>query len=360
MTADLFEPFQLGDLTLANRAVMAPMTRNRAARDGSVPQMMLTHYKQRAGAGLIISESVPVSANAVGYPFTPGLYTEGQVASWRRLTEALHDAGTKIFAQLQYVGRVSHPSMLPGNATPVAPSAIKPEGQAVTYDGMQDFVTPRALETGEIPMIVAEFARAAEHARDAGFDGVEIHGANGYIIDQFLRDGSNRRDDQYGGNPENRMRLLNEILDAVSRVWPSGRVGLRLSPENSFNGMSDSDPETHFEYFIEQLNGRELAYLHILEGDMLGSTSEVEYRILRDTFAGPYIANNGYDLDRANAAIAGGSADLIAFGIPFLANPDLVYRLRYGIPLNDADRDTFYGGDETGYTDYPFHKEAAA
>ncbi len=356
MTADLFEPFQLGDLTLANRMVMAPMTRNRAGENGAVPPMMVTYYRQRASAGLIITESVPVSPEGVGYPATPGIHTEAQAASWRGVTDAVHAAGGHVFVQLQHCGRISHPSLLPDNATPVAPSALRPAGQAVTYTGMQDFVTPRALETREIPGIVAQFKHGAEMAKRAGFDGVEVHGANGYIVDQFLRDGSNHRTDAYGGSVRNRMRLLNEILDAVCAVWPARRVGVRLSPENGFNSMADSDPQAHFGYFMEQLSPRGLAYVHVLEGDMLTKASKLDYGVLRARFSGAYIANNGYDLVRAQMAIRRGAADLIAIGIPFLANPDLVRRYRENLPLNAADPSTFYGGSEAGYTDYPFYR----
>jgi N-ethylmaleimide reductase len=356
MSADLFEPFQLGDLTLANRMVMAPMTRNRADEDGVVPPMMVTYYQQRASAGLVVTESVPVSPEGVGYPFTPGIYTDAQAASWLRVTDAVHSANGHVFVQLQHCGRISHPSLLPNNAAPVGPSALRPTGQAVTYTGMQDFVTPRALETREIPGIVVQFQRAAEMAKRAGFDGVEVHGANGYIIDQFLRDGSNRRTDAYGGSAQNRMRLLNEILDAVCAVWPTRRVGVRLSPENGFNSMTDSDPRSHFGYFVEQLSPHGLAYVHVLEGDMMTKPSALDYRALRSKFAGPYIANNGYDLARAQTAVRSGAADLVAFGIPFLANPDLVRRYRENLPLNAADPATFYSRAEAGYTDYPFYR----
>ncbi len=272
------------------------------------------------------------------------------------MTDAVHSAGGRIFAQLQHCGRISYPSMQPAKAVPVAPSALRPGGQAVTYSGMRDFVTPRALETNEIPQIIEQFQRAAKMARRAGFDGVEVHGANGYLIDQFLRDGSNQRTDAYGGSVENRMRLLNEILDAVCGEWPVRRVGLRLTPENSFNSMSDSDPQAHFEYFAAQLSARSLAYLHVLEGDMIAKTRASDYSALRAKFAGPYIANNGYDLSRAQATLRSDAADLIAFGTPFLANPDLVRRYRDNLPLNAADPATFYGGGEAGYTDYPFYR----
>ncbi len=359
MTA-LFESFQLGDLTLNNRMVMAPMTRNRANEQGLVSDMMMTHYKQRASAGIIIAESAPVSAQGVGYPNTPALFTEAQADSWKPLITAVHEQGGHIFAQLQHCGRISHSSMQPDNALPIAPSALKPAGHAVTYSGMLDFETPRALETEEIPLIVEQFRQGAEMAKRAGFDGIEVHGANGYIIDQFLRDGSNQRSDIYGGNVENRMRLLNWVLDAVCTIWPTKRVGVRLTPENSFNSMSDSNPQQHFEYFIEQLNLRSLAYVHVLEGDMMSQESKVDYSVLRAKFNGTYIANNGYDLEKAQTAIKNGDASLVAFGIPFLANPDLVRRYRENLPLNQADHNTFYGGNEVGYTDYAFyHSEEA-
>lgn len=353
----LFEPFQLGDMTLANRIAMAPMTRNRADESGNVPPLMVEYYRQRASAGLIITESTPIVREAVGYPFTPGIYSDAHVTSWLHLTEAVHSAGSRIFVQLQYCGRISHPSLLPGNALPVAPSALRPEGKGVTFSGMQDFVTPRALEREEIPSIAAQFQSAAELARRAGFDGVEVHGANGYLIDQFLRDGTNRRTDAYGGSVKKRMRLLNEVLDAVCAVWSGYRVGLRLSPENRFNSMSDSSPQAHFGYFLDQLSARTLAYVHILEGDMMSRSSVLDYRALRSRFAGTYIANNGYDLLRAQTAVQTGAADLVAFGTPFLANPDLVRRYRDNLPLNKADPATFYVGGEAGYTDYPIYHD---
>jgi N-ethylmaleimide reductase len=354
MSADLFAPFQLGELILNNRAVMAPMTRNRADRSGVVPAMMVTYYRQRASAGLIVAESTPIAAQGVGYPCTPGIYTDAQAASWSHVTDAVHAAGGRIFLQLQHCGRISHPSMLPNGATPVAPSALRPAGQAVTYTGMQDFVTPRALAATEIPEVVAQYRHGAVLAQRAGFDGVEVHAGNGYLVDQFLRDGSNRRRDAYGGTAQNRMRLLNEILDAVCSVWPAQRVGVRLTPENGFNSMADSDPQAHFGYFIEQLNPRHLPYVHVLEGDMATKGSALNYRELRSKFSGAYIANNCYGLERAQTALANGAADLVAFGLPFLANPDLVHRYREGLPLNTSDPATFYGGNEAGYTDYPY------
>ena len=355
MSADtLFTPVRLGNLTLKNRMVMAPMTRNRAA-EGNIPQAMnVEYYRQRAGAGLIICEASQVSPEGVGYPGTPGIYDDEQTAGWKKVTDAVHDEGGYIYMQLWYCGRISHPDLLPDKQTPVAPSAITPEGEAITFEGMKAFVEPRALETNEIQDIVAQYKNAAQMAKQAGFDGVEIHAANGYLLDQFLRDGSNQRTDEYGGNEENRMRFLNQVIDAVLEVWESNNVGIRLTPENSFNSMSDSNPQAHFNYFISQLNGRNLAYLHILEGDMMGAAQNVNYRALRDAFKGSYMANNGYDKNRAQTAIANGDSDLVAFGVPFLANPDLVHRYKNKLQLNEADQATFYGGDETGYTDYPY------
>ena len=350
---DLFSPVTIGDLELSNRMVMAPMTRNRAAA-GCVPQEMnATYYEQRASAGLIITEASQVSEEGIGYPATPGIHNAEQVQGWKKITSAVHDKGGKIFIQLWFCGRISHPDLLPGNMTPVAPSAIKPEGEAVTFEGMKPFVMPRVLETDELTDIVQQYKNAAAMAKDAGFDGVEVHAANGYLLDQFLRDGSNNRTDEYGGSVENRMRLLNEVLDAVTEVWPENRIGVRLSPENSFNSMSDTDAEAHFSYFIKQLGQRNLAYLHVLEGDMMTQARSLDYRALRDLYSGIYIANCGYDLERGQTSITDGDSDLVAYGVPFLANPDLVHRFKNGLPLNEADQATFYGGDETGYTDYP-------
>jgi N-ethylmaleimide reductase len=340
--------------------VMAPMTRNRANQDNAPHSLNVKHYRQRATAGLIITEATQVSAEGVGYPATPGIYSDAQVSGWRKVTDTVHKEGGHIFVQLWYCGRISHPDLLPDHQTPVAPSALRPDGEAFTYEGLKPFITPRALEADEIPGIVAQYKHAAKMAKEAGFDGIEIHGANGYLIDQFLRDGSNQRSDQYGGSVENRMRFLNEILDAVCEEWPSQRVGIRLTPENSFNSMSDSDPQNHYSYFISQLNARNLAYIHILEGDMMTKERHVDYRSLRDKFNGIYIANNGYDKVRASDALSKNDCDMIAFGIPFLANPDLVYRYQHDLPLNEADQSTFYGGDEKGYTDYPFAEQSVA
>ncbi|BCO31893.1 alkene reductase [Thiohalobacter sp. COW1] len=357
MQSKLFSPIRLGDLELPNRIVMAPLTRNRAG-EGNVPTALNTeYYRQRAGAGLIISEAAQVSPQGVGYPATPGIHNEAQVAGWKAVLEAVHSAGGRMFIQLWHVGRISHPSLQPDGAAPVAPSAIRPEGEAVTYEGMQPFETPRALETDELPGIVAQYRSAARLARTAGFDGVEIHAANGYLLDQFLRDGSNQRSDAYGGPVANRYRLLGEVLAAVLESWPAGRVGVRLSPENSFNDIRDSDAQTTFNHVVEQLAPHGLAYLHVIEGDMMSGARELDYGAFRQRFAGPYMANNGFDFARADQWLEQDRADLIAFGKLYLANPDLVERFRQGAPLNAPDADTFYGGDARGYTDYPTLEE---
>jgi len=354
--ADLFSPVKLGALDLKNRMVMAPLTRNRAGAGGVPQDLNVSYYAQRATAGLIITEATPISDMAHGYPALPGIYTEAQIAGWKKVTDAVHAKGSKIVLQLWHVGRISHPSLLPNAALPVAPSAIKPAGQAFTYTGLQDYVTPRALETSELPAIVQDYVHATECALLAGFDGVEIHSANGYLLDQFLRDGSNKRTDNYGGSIENRARLLQEVTKAVVAVAGADRVGVRLSPVNPFNDMHDSNPQTLFNYVADMLSQFNLAYLHVLEGNVGGEAEQFDYEALRKCFKGAYMANLGYDKARGNAAIANGHADCIAFGVPFLANPDLVERYRTDAPLNVADQNTFYGGDEKGYTDYPFLK----
>ncbi len=359
MSTDLFSPVSMGDITLTNRMVMAPLTRNRADEHNAPHGINVTYYQQRATAGLIITEASQISPEGVGYPGTPGIYSDEQVVGWKKITDAVHAEGGHIFIQLWFCGRVSHPDLLPDNKTPVAPSAIQPAGEAITFEGLKAFVTPQALETNEISNIISQYKHAAERAKNAGFDGIEVHAANGYLIDQFLRDGSNQRTDQYGGSVENRMRFLNEVLDTVTKVWPDSRVGVRFSPENSFNDMSDSNPSGNFSYFVSQLNVRNLAYLHVLEGDMMSKSVNVDYRALRDSYNGLYMANCGYDKARANKSLSKGDSDFVAFGVPFLANPDLVYRYQQDLSLNDADSDTFYGGTEHGYTDYPFFGQAA-
>ena len=352
MSKDLFSSIEFAESTLNNRMVMAPMTRNRAP-DNIANAMMAEYYSQRAGAGLIITEGTQVSEQAVGYPATPGIYSDEQVAGWRRVVDAVHGKGGHIYAQLWHCGRISHPSFHNGEP-PVAPSAIAPAGDAFTYEGLKPFVMPRALKEDEISGIIEQYRHAAACAKAAGFDGVEIHAANGYLIDQFIRDGSNKRSDIYGGSLENRCRLLLEIVEAVAGEIGHGRTGVRISPINAFNDMSDSDPQATFNYTASALSGLGLAYLHVVEVSMSGeASSDFDMQQLRKHFDGLYIANGGFDFARADAAIAGNHADLVAFGVPFLANPDLPERFRQKRPLNEADQGTFYGGDEKGYTDYP-------
>ena len=357
MTLDLFSPITLGSISLKNRIIMAPLTRSRAPKDNGVPQAMnVTYYEQRASAGLIITEATPISAMGHGYPFLPGIYTDEQVEGWKKVVDAVHAKGSKILLQLWHVGRISHPSLLPNNVLPVAPSAIKPAGQLYTYQGMVDFVTPRALEASELPAIVADYVHATKCALAAGFDGVEIHAANGYLLDQFLRDGTNKRVDNYGGTIENRARLLMEVTKAVVAVAGSDKVGVRLSPVNPFNDIKDSNPQALFNAVATSLNQFNLAYLHVVEGGIgeAGEPVQFDFILLRKHFTNAYMANLGFDKARGNAAIASGQADCVAFGVPFLANPDLVERYRTDAPLNAADEATFYGGSEKGYTDYPF------
>jgi len=359
--SDLFDPAPLGQLSLPNRVVMAPLTRSRAGSAGIPGVLNATYYRQRATAGLIIAEATQVSRQAQGYAWTPGIHDPAQVAGWKLVTDSVHEAGGRIMLQLWHVGRISHPSLQPDGGLPVAPSAIKPEGQAFTESGFQPFVTPRALETSEIAGIVADFAKAAANARAAGFDGVEIHAANGYLPDQFLRDGTNQRTDAYGGSIENRSRFLMEVTQAVTGVLGGDRVGLRISPVSPANDIVDSAPQALFDHVVAALGGFGLAYLHVVEGATGGARDNAafDYGALRRAFHGAYIANNGYDLATARAAIAEGRADLVAFGRPYIANPDLVERLRSGATLAAADRATLYGGGAAGYTDYPSLAEVA-
>ncbi len=368
---DLFSPFRLGPLTLPNRAVMAPMTRNRAGPGNAPTALNAAYYAQRAGAGLIVAEASQVSPQGVGYPGTPGIHSAEQVAGWQLVTQAVHRAGGRIFLQLWHVGRISHPSLQPGGARPVAPSAVAPAGEAWTLDGMKPYVAPRALETAEIPGIVEQFRRGAGNAKTAGFDGVEVHAAHGYLLDQFLRDKTNRRGDRYGGSAQNRARLLIEVMEAVAGVWGTARVGVHLSPTNlAFNDIADSDPPATFSTAVRELDRLGLGYLHLVEpgpaqpaapaptlpspacgGGMGGGRLDAAF--FRPLWRGALIANKGYDLERANAAISAGAADLVSFATLYLANPDLPERLRRGGPFNAADRKTFYGGAAAGYTDYP-------
>ncbi len=345
---DLFSPIQLGQYTLKNRIIMAPLTRCRAVNNIPV-EMNRIYYQQRASAGLIITEGTQISPQGAGYPNTPGIYNQQQINAWRKITDTVHAEGGRIFLQLWHVGRVSYPGIQLNDEPPVAPSAIKAEG---------DYVQPRALDVSEIADIILDYKDAAENALAAGFDGVEVHAANGYLIDQFLRDCTNKREDQYGGDYKNRSRFLFEVLEAVISVWGSDRVGVRLSPGNSFNGMFDSNPEALFSYVVKKMNPLNLAYLHVLEGnihvaDGATPTDTFNAKSLRDVYIGSYMANNGYNKDSANQAIAMGNADLVSFGNLFISNPDLPERFLQNTPLNETDLDTRYGGDEHGYIDYP-------
>lgn len=356
---DLFQSCTMGSLTLANRIVMAPLTRSRAA-SGDVPTpLMSIYYAQRASAGLIISEASQISPQGKGYIQTPGIYSAEQIAGWKLVTDAVHAKGGKIVIQLWHVGRISHPALQEGGALPVAPSAVTPNGWVFTGQGKEDMVTPRALELAELPGIVAEYKRAAQNAKAAGFDGVEIHAANGYLLDQFLRDKTNLRTDVYGGSIENRTRLLLEVTDAILEVWDKDRVGVRLSPISAVNDIDDSNPEPVFTHAVQELARRDIGFLHIVEGltggpRTPGRPTDFDLDKLRRLFPNTYIANNCYTRELAIEARAQNRADLIAFGRPFISNPDLVERLRRNAPLNALDADTLYGGDEHGYTDYPF------
>jgi N-ethylmaleimide reductase len=357
---NLFTPVEVGPLALRNRVVMAPLTRSRAG-PGNVPtQLNALYYAQRASAGLIISEATQISPEGQGYISTPGIHSAEQIAGWKCVTQAVDIAGGQIVCQLWHVGRISHPSFQPGGVAPVAPSAIRPNGQAFTEKGFEAIPTPRALETSEIAAIVAQYSQAARNALAAGFDGVEVHAANGYLIDQFLRDGTNQRTDRYGGTIDNRSRFLMEVIDSVIAAVGAEGTGVRISPQNTQNDITDSDPQTLFNYVAEQLSGKGLAYLHIIEGDTSGTpVPPFDYKKLKRLFGGIVISNNGFDKLRANEAIAEGRADLIAFGKPFIANPDLVIRLFLDAPLMPVNRETLYGGSEQGYTDYPILRAVA-
>ena len=354
---NLFSPCRLGPLALPNRVVMAPMTRNRAGADNAPTALNATYYAQRAGAGLIVAEASQVSPQGLGYPGTPGIHSADQVAGWKLVTEAAHGAGGRIFLQLWHVGRISHPSLQPNGALPVAPSAIAPAGQAWTLDGMKPYVTPRALETAELPGIVAQYREGAANAKAAGFDGVEVHAAHGFLLDQFLRDSTNKRSDAYGGSAENRARLLVEVMEAVAGEWGAERVGVHLSPTNlAFNDISDSDPAATFSTVVRAVDRLGLAYLHLVEpgpADPVGPGPRLDAAFFRPLWRTALIANKAYDLARANAVLGEGSADFVSFATAYIANPDLPERLRRGAPLAAAERKTFYGGGAKGYTDYP-------
>lgn len=358
----LLEPYSLGSLTLANRVVMAPLTRNRAGA-GLVPSdLAATYYAQRASAGLLITEATQVSAQAQGYQDTPGLYTQEQIDGWRKVTDAVHAKGGRIFVQLWHVGRVSHVALQPGGVAPVAPSAIRAVTKTFVNNGFADVSEPRALALNELPGIVSDFRQAAANAIAAGFDGVEIHGANGYLLEQFIKDGANQRTDAYGGSVENRARLLLEVVAAVAREIGAERTGVRISPVSPANAISCSDPQPQYDYIAEQLSALGIVYLHVVEGATGGprDVAPFDYDALRSRFKQTYLANNGYDLALASARLAEGKADLFAFGRPFISNPDLVERLKSGAPLAALNPATLYGGGADGYTDYPTLADASA
>lgn len=353
----IFEPIKVGAIEAKNRIVMAPLTRSRAV-EGQVPnELAVTYYKQRAGAGLIVSEGTQIRPDGQGYVSTPGIHSPAQLEGWKKITDAVHEAGGKIVAQIWHVGRVSHPSIT-GGLQPVAPSAVEaPNTKAFTPAGTLEAVpVPRALSVDEIKQVVEDFGTAAKNARSAGFDGVEIHGANGYLVDQFLRDGANKRTDQYGGSIENRVRFMTEVVDASIAAIGADRVGIRLSPVTPSNDLLDSNPQPLFDLAVSELAKRKIAFVHMIEGATQGARDivpEFDFRKLRKLFGGVYIANNGYDGEAAKQAVASGLVDMVAFGRWFISNPDLVERIRNGAPFAEPDRSTFYGGGAKGYIDYP-------
>jgi N-ethylmaleimide reductase len=353
----IFRSVTIGGLKLANCIVMAPMTRSRADEAGVLPAYAADYYSQRAGAGLIITEATNISAQARGYPRTPGIWTGAQVDAWKTVTDAVHRKGGKIFLQLWHTGRISHPDMQGGNV-PVAPSAVTPSGQIRVHDGMKDFVAPRALDADEIPAIVDDYRRAAANAKTAGFDGVEVHSANNYLLEQFIRDSTNRRSDAYGGSLHNRLRFPLEVVQAVIEVWGADRVGVRISPITTTPGETPLDSNTMATYgaYLDELSALGILYVHDIEGVTQMSREEaggVHFSALRQRFRGAYIANNQYSLALAESALANGNADLISMGRPFIANPDLVERLRTSGPLAEAPKEYWYGGGARGYSDWP-------
>ncbi|MBU6469200.1 MAG: alkene reductase [Gammaproteobacteria bacterium] len=363
-TQPLLTPVKLGRYRLANRVVMAPLTRSRAYnRDRAPTELHAQYYAQRASAGLIVTEGSQISPQGVGYVYTPGIHTAAQIRAWKKVTDAVHAEGGHIFSQLWHVGYVSHPDFHDG-ALPVAPSAINPRSKSFTPQGLKDTVTPRPLETDEVKAVVRDYVRAARNAVEAGFDGVEIHGANGYLIEQFLRDSTNKRSDEYGGSIPNRARFLFEIVEGISDAIGADRTGVRLSPANTWNVPPDSDTQALYDFVIGALSSYELAYLHLREaqGDLSAIPNMVQNVTAhyRTVYRGTLITNTGYDRDKGNTVIAKGDADLVAYGVPYIANPDLVERFRVGAPLAQADQSTFYQGGARGYTDYPSLQAEAA
>ena len=351
----LFDPIRLGAIEASNRILMAPLTRARAGRDAVPTPIMAEYYAQRASAGLIISEATGISREGLGWPYAPGLWNAAQVEGWRPVTEAVHQAGGRIVAQLWHMGRLVHSSL--GEAQPVSASALTAPGKAHTYDGKQDYEEPRPLALADIPRVIEDYARAARNALAAGFDGVQIHAANGYLIDQFLRDGSNQRDDDYGGSIENRARLLDEVTEAIIAEVGADRTAVRLSPNGETQGVIDSDPATLFSQVARVLSARRIAFLELREPGPNGTFGAADQPavspVIRPLFDGPLVLNQDYSLERAEEVLANGTADAIAFGRPFLANPDLPARLRTRAPLNDDDMATWYAQGPRGYTDYP-------
>ena len=355
----LFSSYQLGNIELNNRIVMAPLTRNRAGK-GLVPsEFAADYYAQRASAGLIITEATQVSPQAQGYQDTPGLYTTEQIDAWRKVTNAVHAKGGKIFVQLWHVGRISHVDLQPNGASPVAPSAIRADTKTFVNNTFTEVSEPRALELYEIPAIISDFRQAAANAITAGFDGVEIHAANGYLLEQFIKDGANQRTDIYGGSIENRARLLLEVVEAIVSEIGANRTGVRISPVSPANGISCSDPQPQYNYITEQLNQLGIVYLHVVEGATGGprNIAPFDYSAIRNRFEQTYLANNGYDLELANDHLESDEADLFAFGKLFISNPDLVERLKHGLPLANLNPATLYGGGAEGYTDYPNYSD---
>ena len=360
--ASLFDPIHLGAIEAPNRILMAPLTRARATRDHVPTPIMAEYYAQRASAGLILSEATGISQEGTGWPHAPGLWNDAQVAAWKPVTEAVHKAGGRIFAQLWHMGRIVHPSFI-GGEPPVSASATTAPGSAHTYDGKQPYAEARALRTDEIPRLIDDYAHAARNAIAAGFDGVQLHAANGYLIDQFLRDNSNHRDDAYGGSIANRIRLLTEVTAKLVEVVGADRTAVRLSPNGEIQGVDDSDQEALFTAAAKVLDGFGLAFLELREPGPDGTFGNTDVPkqspAIRNVFKGPLILNSDYDVAKAEAALASGVADAIAFGRPFISNPDLVERLRHGHPLAKADPTTFYGGTSKGYIDYPPYNAAA-
>ena len=358
---NLFQAVQAGDLHLANRIAMAPLTRNRADADRNPTALTVTYYTQRASAGLLITEASQISPEGQGYLDTPGIYADTQVAAWKKVTDSVHAAGGKIVIQLWHVGRISHSSLLPNGIPPVSSTARRAEAKTFTAAGFEDVSTPRALRTDELPRIVADYRHAARNAIRAGFDGVEIHGANNYLLEQFLRSSINDRSDAYGGSIENRSRLLLEVTQAVVEEIGAGRTGIRLSPVTPVNdGAQDSDAQALYQHVVDQLAPMKLAFIHVIEGQTGGArdVAPFDFDALRRSYkadhpTGAWIVNNGYSREMAIEALASGHADMVAFGRPFISNPDLVRRLRDNSPLNALDASTLYGGGAKGYTDYP-------